>query len=215
MFTGIIQAVGVVRSVRPTEAGARLEIDAPGLPRPIADGASICVNGVCLTAVSSQADTVAFDVVPETLKRSTMGRLKPGARVNLEPSLAADGRLDGHIVQGHVDGQARVSKIERSASGQAWTFAADAELQPYIIPKGSIAIDGVSLTIAGVDGDAFGVALIPTTLERTTLGALRVGDPVNIETDIIARTVVAALRRMQGRGTDSRLTVEMLREQGW
>jgi riboflavin synthase alpha subunit len=215
MFTGIIQAVGVVRSRRPQPAGARLEVDAPDLERPIPDGASICVSGVCLTVVASDSTRIFFDVVPETLSRSTLGSLPAGRRVNLEPSLRADGRLDGHIVQGHVDGQARVRRIERSADGQRWTFAAQADLMPYVIPKGSIAVDGVSLTIAKVEGSTFCVALIPTTLERTTLGELRVGDAVNVETDIIARTVVGTLRRLGGEGPAGPLTVDMLREQGW
>ncbi|HSW44671.1 MAG TPA: riboflavin synthase [Phycisphaerae bacterium] len=215
MFTGIIQAVGVVRSVRPQPAGARLEVEAPSLSRPISDGASVCVNGACLTVVRSDAVGIGFDVVPETLSRSTLGKLKTGDRVNLELSLRADGRLDGHIVQGHVDGKARVRRIERSGDGRVWTFAAGAELMPFIIPKGSVAVDGVSLTIARVEGDTFNVALIPTTLEQTTLGALRVGDEVNIETDIIARTVVTALRRIRGGQEPGGLTVELLREQGW
>lgn len=215
MFTGIIQAVGVVRSMRPQPAGARLEVDAPNLERPIPDGASISVSGVCLTVVAGDSTSIIFDVVPETLSRSTLGSLRAGHRVNLEPSLRADGRLDGHIVQGHVDGRGRVRGIERSAGGQVWTFTADADLMPYIIPKGSIAVDGVSLTIAKVEGRTFCVALIPATLERTTLGGLRVGDAVNIETDIIARTVVAALRRMSGEGEAGPLTVDLLREQGW
>lgn len=215
MFTGIIQAVGVVRSVRPTSTGARLDVAAPDMERPIADGASICVNGACLTVVSCDATSITFDVVPETLNRSTLGSLRPGARVNLEPSLRADGRLDGHIVQGHVDGKARVRHVEQSGRDSVWTFSATAELLPYLIPKGSVAIDGVSLTIANVDGDSFSVALIPTTLERTTLGKLRLGDEVNIETDILSRTVVATLQRMAGRGAGESLTVERLREQGW
>ena len=215
MFTGIIQAVGVVRSVRPQPAGARLEVDAPDLERPISDGASICVNGACLTVVSSNATSIVFDAVPETLDRSTLGSLRTGSRVNLEPSLRVDGRLDGHIVQGHVDGKARVRRIERSSDGQVWTFSAGADLLPYIIAKGSIAIDGVSLTIARIEGDTFSVALIPTTLARTTLNELRVGDEVNIETDILARTVVATLQRMRGEGAAGGLTVDMLREQGW
>ena len=215
MFTGIIQAVGVVRSMRPRPAGARLEVDAPDIERPIPDGASICVSGVCLTVVASDSKILFFDVVPETLNRSTLGSLQAGKRVNLEPSLRADGRLDGHIVQGHVDGQARVRRIERSAGGRVWTFTADADLVPFIIPAGSIAVDGVSLTVAKVEGSTFSVALIPVTLERTTLGELRVGDAVNIETDIIARTVVATLGRMSGEGEAGPLTVDMLREQGW
>jgi riboflavin synthase len=193
----------------------RLEIESPDLPRPIPDGSSICVNGVCLTVISSNPSTIFFDVVPETLSRSTLGSLKAGSRVNLESSLRADGRLDGHIVQGHVDGQGRVRRIERSSDGQVWTFAVGPELMPFIIAKGSVAVDGVSLTIARVEADAFSVALIPTTLERTTLGGLRVGDAVNIETDILARTVVAALQRMHDDAGPKTLNVETLREQGW
>ena len=215
MFTGIIQAVGVVRSNRPTAAGARLEIEAPDLPCPVPEGSSLCVGGVCLTVVSSDPSNVRFDVVFETLNQTTLGSLKPGSRVNLEPALRADGRLDGHVVQGHVDSLGRVRRIERNAGGQLWTFAVPADLMPFIIPKGSIAVDGVSLTVVRVEDGAFCVAMIPTTLERTTLGGLRAGDAVNVETDVLARTVVAELRRMRAEAGPEPLTVDTLREQGW
>jgi riboflavin synthase len=214
MFTGIIQAMGKVRTLSRGSAGARLALDAPDLPRPIADGASVCINGACLTVTQSDAIHIEFDVVPETLSRSTLGSLKPGDRVNLEASLRAGDRMDGHIVQGHVDGVARISEIANEAGGHVIRFAPDEALMPYIIPKGSVAIDGISLTIADVGGGTFDIAIIPTTLEWTTLGSARVGDRVNVETDIVARTIVTTLQRMQG-SSDGGVTMEMLREHGF
>lgn len=224
MFTGIVQTMGVVRSVRQGSTTARLALDAPGLSRPIPLGSSIAVNGVCLTVAACDETRVEFDVIPETLARSTLGGLAAGARVNLERALRAGDPLDGHMVQGHVDGIATVQHIRTGEGGHVLTFRADTKLMPFIIPKGSIAIDGVSLTIATVETDTFSVALIPTTLAVTTLGLLKVGDKVNIETDILARTIVTTLRRLHGReGSPAgesphppgSLTVESLRENGW
>jgi riboflavin synthase len=123
--------------------------------------------------------------------------------------------MDGHVVQGHVDGLGRVQHIQQGREGQVWTFSVDGTIMPFIIPKGSVAIDGVSLTIAHVDNGTFKVALIPTTIERTTLASTRIGDRVNIETDILARTIVTTLQRWQSSGSQPPLTVEMLRENGW
>lgn len=217
MFTGIVQSVGVVRSVRRGPAGARLVLDAPRLPRPLPLGSSVCVSGACLTVAICDDSSTEFDVIPETLERTTLGELAVGRRVNLERSLRIGDGLDGHMVQGHIDGIARVRGIERDgARGYRIALAADAGLMTYMIPKGSVAIDGVSLTIADVTGDTFSVALIPTTLAETTLGDLAVGDAVNIETDILVRTVIAHLQRLGGAGPrGERLTLEMLREQGW
>ena len=216
MFTGIIQTVGSLRSIRRTSTGARLIVDAPALARPIPDGASVCVAGVCLTATTSDPVTVTFDVVPETLSRSTLGSATPGTDVNLERSLCAGDGLDGHIVQGHVDGIAEVKEIRRDDAGHRLTLAVGNELTPYLIPKGSVAIDGVSLTLADVGPDTLTVALIPTTAEATTLGRLRTADRVNIETDIIARTVVSTMRRWRDGSTpDAGITMDMLREQGF
>jgi riboflavin synthase len=212
MFTGIVQAKGVVRSLQPTGSGARLVLDAPDLPRPIPDGASVCVSGVCLTVVRSDPRTFEFDIVGETLTRSTLGGLNPGSQVNLERSLRASDGLDGHMVQGHVDGLARVRYIDRD---HVTSFVIDESLIPYVIPKGSIAIDGVSLTIATVSDNQFNVALIPTTLADTTLANLRVGDNVNIETDIVARTIVTTLQRWRDGRPDRGITLDMLREQGY
>lgn len=215
MFTGIVQATGTVRSVRPSPAGVRLHLEAPGVRRPIADGASICVNGVCLTVTRSDPAVIEFDVVPETLARSTLGQLSPGDRVNLEPSLRAGDPLDGHMVQGHVDGTARVVGIRNTGSERVWTFAPQSHLLPFIIPKGSVALDGVSLTIAEVNGDAFSVALIPTTLANTTLGSLKPADLVNVETDIVTRTIVATMERWRNVPKAEPITLEMLQANGW
>jgi riboflavin synthase alpha subunit len=220
MFTGIVQALGIVQNIHRRPTGARMVVNAPDLERPIADGASICVSGTCLTVVASDQTRIEFDVVHETLSLTTLGDLSAGARVNLEPSLRPSDRMDGHFVQGHIDGTARVRQIGSGSSGQLWTFEAPGELMPYIIPKGSIAIDGISLTIAGVQDNTFGIALIPTTIERTTLGRTKAGDRVNIETDILVRTTVATLRRYPASGEQparggAGLTVAQLLENGW
>jgi riboflavin synthase len=220
MFTGIIQAVGTVESLSRRGNNARLIVNAPGLARPIAHGASVCVSGVCLSATGGDAARIEFDVVGETLARSTLGSLHPGDRVNLEPSLRASDRMDGHVVQGHVDGMAVLRALGDNAAGGLWTFETGPEITPYLIPKGSIAVDGISLTIAEVGERSFGIALIPTTLATTTLGNARVGHRVNIETDILVRTIVTTLRRVAGGAAAAgpgpgSLTVEMLRENGW
>jgi riboflavin synthase len=218
MFTGIVQAMGEVRSLDRVAGGARLVLDAPALARPLTLGASIAVSGVCLTVVASDPAQVEFDVVPETLARTTLGELALGARVNLEPSLRAGDAMDGHVVQGHVDGVARVMRVDRGGGAHVATFRLHPELMMFVIPKGSIAIDGVSLTIADIPAkDMFSVALIPTTLDVTTLGALKPQDPVNIETDILARTVVSTLLRWNRREGEppQQITRAMLREQGF
>ena len=215
MFTGIVQATGFVRSIQRGSNGVRLVLDAPELTRPIPDGASVCVSGVCLTVTGSDAISLRFDIVPETLARSTLGSLSPGSRVNLERSLQVGGGLDGHIVQGHIDGTGRVNHIQKSSNGRVVTIAIDESLRPFIIPKGSIALDGISLTIASVEEDLFSVALIPTTLAATTLDALRVGDQVNLETDILARTIVTTLQRWHKADPQSAFSVDDLRAHGW
>lgn len=198
-----------------TSTGTRLCVDAADLARPIADGASICVNGVCLTVTTSTPSTVTFDVVPETLTRSTLAALKHGDPVNLEPSLRPNDRMDGHLVQGHVDGTAAIARIDCTGGQQLWTFKPEAALMPFLIPKGSVAIDGISLTLAAVEATTFSIALIPTTLAMTTLTDRKVGDRVNVETDIVARTVVRTLERWRETNGGENLTVDMLRSQGW
>jgi riboflavin synthase alpha subunit len=204
MFTGIVENVGFVQSVTPSQSGTRLAIAAGATAEGVTRGASIAVNGVCLTVTTTARTRLSFDVIPETLRRTNLGALRVGNVVNLERALRAGDRVDGHFVQGHVDGRATVNQIDTSGGEWLVRLRAEPQLRPYIIPKGSITLDGVSLTIAKVDGDRFTVALIPTTLQRTTLGALQVGSQVNVETDIIARTVVYALDRISGRGGASR-----------
>lgn len=182
MFTGIVETAGRVRAARRTSKGVRLEVEGPWK---IPSGASVAVGGVCLTALEGRG--LAFDVIPETLKRTTLGELRPGARVNLERALAAGARLDGHIVQGHVDGTGVVESLSRKGGEATLAVRVPPSLEDQIVPKGSIAVDGVSLTVVDVKDGRFTVALIPTTLRRTTLGKLRKGDRVNLETDVLAK----------------------------
>ena len=212
MFTGIIEATGTVAGVAPTAAGVTLRVDAGPVADDAIPGASISVSGVCLTVSHTDGARLSFDVIKETLNRSTLRLLKPGARVNLERSLAVGGRLDGHFVQGHVDAQAHLARRIATREEFVLWFEAGAEPMPCIVPKGSIAVDGVSLTVEAVSETEFSVALVPTTVERTTLGDLREGDPVNIETDILVRTIVHTLSNVsRARG----LTLEKLSEHGF
>ncbi len=212
MFTGIIEQTGEIVETRTVPGGRRLTVRAPGWTDDCPPGASVCVSGVCLTVTAHDDDRLAFDVIRETLDRSTLGRKLVGDRVNLERSLRIGDRLDGHFVQGHVDGRASVTAVHASAREHVMWFRPDEPLLPCLVPKGSVAVDGVSLTIAERKPDTFSVALIPTTLERTTLGDLRPGDAVNIETDILARTILHQLDRL--RGEAGGLTVSALRAAG-
>ena len=183
MFTGLVEATGTVRALERNGSGAQLEVDV-ALDE-LAPGDSVAVNGVCPTATRAEAGGFAADVVEETLERSSLGGLAHGDRVNLELALRADARLGGHFVQGHVDGTGTVKHLRE---GRLCVGAAPALLR-YVVEKGSIAIEGVSLTVAAVDDDGFEVALIPETLERTTLGELGPGAPVNLEVDLLAKYV--------------------------
>ncbi len=221
MFTGIVQALGTIQSAADTGAGRRLVVALAELAAaPIARGDSVCISGVCLTAVKCAAGVAHFDVITETLKRSTLGGKKPQDRVNLELSLRGDSFVGGHFVQGHVDAVARVVAVREDARDWRVTFGVPAECMVYLIPKGSVAVDGVSMTIAEVGEGTFTLAVIPTTLEKTTLAKLRVGDQVNVETDILARTVVHYLQQMSGRGggtlggADAGITLAKLQELG-
>jgi riboflavin synthase len=155
----------------------------------LADGDSVAVNGVCLTAVGADGEGFGADVMHETLRRSSLGEVTPGARVNLELPLRADERLGGHVVQGHVDGLGAIRDVREEGFARVVSIAADPDLLRYVVEKGSIAVDGISLTVAAVDGGEFAVSLIPETLERTTLGAATNGAPVNLEVDILAKYV--------------------------
>ncbi len=195
MFSGIIERVGEVRACRASPTGKSLVIAAhdywPGTP----SGASIAVDGVCLTVTTTDRTEAVFDVIAETLRRSTLGDLRPGSRVNLQKALVVGDRVDGHFVQGHVDAIGTVARVEHGAES-VWWFELPPESLACIAPKGSVAIDGISLTVAEVRDGRFSVALIPTTLRETTLAARKAGDRVNIETDVLARTVVHYLRAL-------------------
>ena len=190
MFTGIVEEIGTVRAVERRAEDARITVAGPLVVPGTAVGASIAVDGVCLTATAFPAGAeVAFDVMPETLRRSTLGGLAPGDRVNLERALPADGRLDGHLVQGHVDG---VGRLVSRTPGERWddlAFELPPGLARYVAEKGSIAVSGVSLTVTWVTDSGFGVSLIPATLAATTLGALAPGEAVNLEVDVVAKYV--------------------------
>jgi riboflavin synthase len=193
VFTGLVREVGTVVSLD----GGRLRI-ASSIEAAIGD--SVAIDGVCLTVVDGDRSTLAFDAVPETLARTTLGQLVPGAAVNLEPALRAGEALGGHYVQGHVDGVGRVRSVEPEGDGKRLWVDPPAEILRYCAEKGSVAVDGVSLTVAAVDGEGFAVALIPHTLEATTLGSLAPGDEVNLEADVLAKYVerLAGLRSQRG-----------------
>lgn len=203
MFTGLIEAVGEVMEVKPTTTGLRLRV-ATGLAPEMAPGDSLAVNGVCLTVVSSDAAGVHADVSPETLRVTTLGALERGTLVNLERPLRADARIGGHFVQGHVDATGSIDDIRQD--GDAWwiTIRFPAPLAPYIVRKGSIAVDGISLTVAGVDDRRFDVQIVPYTWEHTHLHAASRGAAVNLECDILGKYVVRALESSAaGRASNS------------
>lgn len=188
MFTGIVEQVGTVVAVNETEEGRRLTIAGKGLADlPI--GASIAVNGVCLTAVEIDGGRVSVDMVPETLARTNLGGAGVDSRVNLERPMPASGRFDGHIVQGHVDGTGLVTEVAETDGAVVMTIQASDAVMRYVVEKGSITVDGVSLTVAGIGEGWFSVALIPHTLEVTSLGLRREGDTVNLEVDVLAKYV--------------------------
>ncbi len=197
MFTGIVEEVGDVVAAEVRPEGARLRIRAPQLAPLASLGDSIAVSGCCLTVVERDGDVVAFDAVPETLSRTTLGGLEAGRRVNLEDSLRAGEPLGGHIVQGHVDGVGEVARRDPEGDGARLAVRTPRELRRFLVEKGSIAVAGVSLTVAALTDDGFEVALIPHTLAVTTLGELNPGDLVNLETDVLARHVERLLRPLE------------------
>jgi riboflavin synthase len=197
MFTGIVEERGVVRDVGPH----RLVVGCRTVTSDSAVGASIAVNGVCLTVVERTEHSLGFDVSDETAARTCLSRLSAGDPVNLERPATLVSRLGGHLVQGHVDGLGEIVSINPDGTGGAWLgVRAPLDLLRYVVEKGSISVDGVSLTVAARDPGGFSVALIPHTLEATTLGAARVGDPVNLEVDVIAKYVEQFLGAETGRG---------------
>ena len=189
MFTGIIEELGTVEALDLGADPAALRIRSPRVLEGIALGDSIAVNGCCLTVTAVVGETWSADVIATTLAATTLGELRPGDRVNLERCVRADGRLDGHIVQGHVDGVGTVTGREEADGTTLLRLALPAGLSRYVVAKGSLAVDGVSLTVAAIDGEEVTLGLIPETLSRTTLGVRAVGDRVNLEVDVLAKYV--------------------------
>jgi riboflavin synthase len=217
MFTGIIREVGIVRGLQRSSAGARLEVEAPRSRPSLVPGGSIAVDGVCLTVTSVEGDAFTADVVPESLDRTRLGSISRGARVNLELPLRLGDFLDGHLVQGHVDGLGVVSRIVRRGNQWEMTVRVDAPLRPYLAEKGSVAVNGVSLTVTRVANDTFSAALIPTTAEETNLGDLAPGSGVNLEVDVLARYLrrLAETGEIAGRSPGAGgLTRERIEEMG-
>lgn len=189
MFTGIVEELGEVTSLADLGDSVRLTVRGPLVTRDARHGDSIAVNGVCLTVVDSGDGTFTADVMRETLDRSALGVLAPGSPVNLERPMRLDGRLGGHLVQGHVDGTATILGRTPSEHWEVVRISLPADLARYVVHKGSITVDGVSLTVAALGDEEFSVSLIPTTLELTTLGRKTVGEPVNLEVDVVAKYV--------------------------
>ena len=213
MFTGLIETICTIKSARRSAESMVLTIDLADLANESKTGDSIAINGACLTIAKLKGSLASFDVSAETLAKSTLGKLKPSSQVNVERSLKASDRFGGHFVLGHVDGTATINTIEKSGEFANIKFAAKAELLEAIVIKGSVAIDGISLTIASVDLNSFGVSVIPETLKRTTLGKAKIGDFVNIETDIIVKTIKRQLDEILPKKQG--LTAEKLRQLGY
>jgi riboflavin synthase len=209
VFTGLVHAAGRVAAIERSDAGARITIETP-LVAELNAGDSIAVNGVCLSAAELDSRSFAADAMNETLRRTSLGDLAPGVEVNLELPLRAGDRLGGHVVQGHVDGVGKISAVTEDGFARRFQIEAPAELLRYVIEKGSIAVDGVSLTVATLDARSFTVSLIPETLQRTNFGTAKPGDRVNLEVDVLAKYVERLTqanldgdRRAQSAGLDA------------
>jgi len=209
MFTGLIEAVCKVVSAN----GSRVTIDLGELAGQTDIGSSIAVNGTCLTVIGLDRNSATFDISPETLEKSTLADLTPSSTVNIERAMKAYGRFAGHFVQGHIDGVAAIKQISKKGQFTNMKFQPNPEILEQIIVKGSVSIDGVSLTVASMDENSFEVALIPETLKKTTLGNANIGDMVNIETDIIVKTIKKQLENILPKKQG--LTLEKLRESGF
>jgi len=198
MFTGIVETVGEVVALEPRGELTRLTLEAPAVTDGVKLGDSVAVNGCCLTVVDHDERRLSFEAIQETLDKTSIGALGVGSRANLERAMPAGGRLDGHIVQGHVDGTGTVRAMEREGDDVRLFVACGPEVAEYLVPKGSVAIDGVSLTVVGAREDGLDVALIPHTLSVTTLGDRKAGDRVNLEADVLGKYVKKYLDRIQG-----------------
>jgi riboflavin synthase len=217
VFTGIIEEIGIIQELRFLSEGASITIASKIIPSGLNIGDSVAVNGVCLTATEIWSESFVCDVSAETLRRSMLKQAKPGDKVNLERSLRVGGRLGGHFVQGHVDDVGRF--ISKAASGEGFemTFAFPRSLEKYLVYKGSIAINGISLTIATLENESFAVSVIPHTFRSTNLYQLMTGNPVNLEVDILGKYFerYVQLGLMQGPKVESKIALEYLKEQGF
>ena len=215
MFTGIVEEIGTVRSVTKDSRRFVLDISCSRVLEGTREGDSIAVNGVCLTVTTLHMGGFTADVMPETAHRSNISRMSGGTRVNLERAMAADGRFGGHIVSGHVDGMGTIRQVEEDANAVWYTVEASPELLHYIVEKGSITIDGISLTVAYVDDACFKVSIIPHTRAVTILGGRRPGNIVNLENDIIGKYVEKLMQPVETKKTDSGITEEFLLRNGF
>jgi len=213
MFTGLIEQVCMVKSVRRSEESMELAIDLGKLAGESKIGDSIAINGTCLTVAGLRGNLAMFDVSGETLAKSNLGRLTAGSKVNVELSMKIGDRFGGHIVQGHIDGVATIKAIDKHDKFADIRFESGRELLGQMVVKGSVAVDGISLTIASMEANSFRAAIIPETLNRTTLGEARIGDVVNIETDIISKIIKKQLEKILPQGQT--LTVEKLKQLGF
>jgi riboflavin synthase len=215
MFTGIIEAIGTVRECTRKPGGAWVHIGAGPLVEGLRVGDSIAVDGACLTVTAVKGDGFTSDLSAETLDRTTLGRLRAGSRVNLERPLRLGDRLGGHLVTGHVDAIGEIAGRTLQGDGEFWRFRFPQDLAPLLVMKGSIAVDGISLTVAELSRDTFGVALIPHTLHHTTLGGKRVGDLVNLEADLLGKHVARLLAGRSDATGQGGLTLAFLEEHGF
>lgn len=215
MFTGIIEEIGEMVRMEAASTSGKIELKADKVLEDTKIGDSIAVNGVCLTVIRLKGDGFVADVMPETLKRSNLGQLSPGSRVNLERAMAMNGRFGGHIVSGHIDGTGTIEKVWREQNAVWYTVRTPGELMRYIVEKGSIAIDGTSLTVAKVTKESFSVSIIPHTLGETILGQKKAGDVVNLENDIIGKYVERFMQPKDQEKTGGGITKELLFQAGF
>ena len=216
MFTGIVEVVGEIRRIRKGSRGGSIEVHAPKLLRDYGKpGDSVSVNGVCLTIRSTKGESFLSDISEETLKRTTFAGMREGRMVNLEKPLAASGFLGGHFVQGHVDGVGRIASALAGGEGERFEIRVESKLPGYLVEKGSVAVDGISLTVTSVLRDSFEVALIPHTIRSTAAVLWKIGVPVNLEYDIIGKYVENILRGELSNAVKSRITPDFLREHGF
>ena len=215
MFTGIVEETGSIKNIMRGAASAELSIEASKVLEDVALGDSIAVNGVCLTVTDFSGSMFTADVMHETLDRSSLGALRPGSPVNLERAMKTDGRFGGHIVSGHIDGTGHISNISRDDNAIWYTIDTSGDILRYIVEKGSIAIDGISLTVASVDESSFKVSIIPHTAANTILAVKKAGDVVNLENDIIGKYVEKLMRTAENETEESCITEAFLIENGF